>query len=478
MVSPPIQETQPGLLRNPSRRKTEGDAPARRATTQLLPRPTEVKTASLIVREEESAAKESSNDKSDDETDKTSSKSDRNDADRPVSRKVEKTAANDDSQKETAKSSESKSSDKGDAEETTGSVDAQIVGSEGVVTGKDSKELDAFERVFAAVMDSLPNRPYWTVFYLKTADATEAASLLEKLIPQSTVTSTASSGNDSPLGGFFSPFSNFGRNMMNATSLNNSLGTANNLRIITDVRANALFVTGPVAVVNDVESILMILDAADLPQSRRDKLPRMIPVEYADIEEVAEIIENVFKDVMAVDPAQQQQQMNPFAMMFAGNNRQNNNQRKQGPELTIGIDRRTSNLIVSCNDTLFKKVEQTVQTIDEQAKAAKRTVRIVPLNTADPEVVQATLTSLVPKITVKASTPRTRKKEDQAANPMQNQMPGQGMGPGGQGRQMQQGGGNNRNQGGGGNNRNQGGGGGGGNRNQGGGNNRGGQGGR
>jgi hypothetical protein len=205
--------------------------------------------------------------------------------------------------------------------------------------------------------------------------------------------------------------------MMNATGLNQTLGGAQNLRIITDVRSNALFVTGPKNVVRDVEFMLELLDSNELPQSLRDRIPRSIPVEYADIDEVADIIESVFKDAMTADPSQQQPQgFNPFAMMMGGGNRNAGaNKKTQSIELSLGVDRRTSNLIVSCNDTMFRRVESMVKLIDDRAKEAHRTVRIVPLKTADPVVVQTTLTSLVPKITVSSTRSRSKKKDEPAA---------------------------------------------------------------
>ena len=222
--------------------------------------------------------------------------------------------------------------------------------------------------------------------------------------------------------------------MMNATGLNQTLGGSQNLRIITDVRSNALFVTGPQEVIRDVEYMLELLDASELPQSLRDRLPRSIPVEHADIDEVAEIVESLFKDKMQGEqPQNNQQQFNPLAMMMGGANRGGAAGRKaQGPELTLGVDRRTSHLVLSCNDAIFQQVETVVKTIDKRAKEANRTVRIVPLKTADPTVVQSTLTSLMPKVTVSATRSRSRKRNDPAggANPDPNAVPQMGQ-PGG-----------------------------------------------
>ena len=180
--------------------------------------------------------------------------------------------------------------------------------------------------------------------------------------------------------------------------------------------------------------MLELLDASELPQSLRDRLPRSIPVEHADIDEVAEIVESLFKDKMQGEqPQNNQQQFNPLAMMMGGANRGGAAGRKaQGPELTLGVDRRTSHLVLSCNDAIFQQVETVVKTIDKRAKEANRTVRIVPLKTADPTVVQSTLTSLMPKVTVSATRSRSRKRNDPAggANPDPNAVPQMGQ-PGG-----------------------------------------------
>lgn len=312
-----------------------------------------------------------------------------------------------------------------------------VLGNELILQGDDIAELNELEEMISTIVAAIPQRTRWTVFYLRTADATETAQMLERLFPQSSVTATPT-GNEGMFGGFMGGLSNLGRGLMNSTGLNQSLGGSQNLRIITDARANALFIAGPPEVLRDVGYMLELLDAAEVPGSMRDRQPHSIPVEYADVEEVAEIIESVFKDSMTVDQQQQGQQMNPFAAMFAGQNRGGANNRKPtGPELTVGVDRRTSNLIVSCNEVMFNRIQTMVKEIDARAKDANSTVRLVQLSTADPSVVQDTLTSLIPRVTVSATTPKSRKKDVQSDpnngnNPSMPRMGGQG-GQGGMG---------------------------------------------
>lgn len=306
-------------------------------------------------------------------------------------------------------------------EKTDSPMAITVLGNELIIEGADKEKLDELEDMLSTLISAIPQRTRWTVFYLRSADATETAQMLERLFPQSSVTTTPL-GNDGLFGSLTSGLSTFGRGMMNATGLNQTLGAAQNLRIITDVRSNALFVAGPPDVIRDVEYMLELLDSSELPGTMRDRLPRSIPVEYADIDEVADIIESVFKDQMTAEQAQQGPQgFNPLAAMFGGGRGGGQGQQRKpaAAELSLGIDRRTSNLIVQCNETMFQRIETMVKAIDQRAKDANRTVRVVALQTADPLMVQTTLTSLIPKVTVSGIRPRPRRRPPQDGSPQQ-----------------------------------------------------------
>ena len=303
-------------------------------------------------------------------------------------------------------------------------VGVTIRGDEVIITSEDKEALNRFENMYEALVAALPNRTRWTIFYLRTADATETAQMLERLFPQSSVTASTSS-SDGLFGSLTSGLSTVGRGMMNVTGLNQTLGGGGSLRIITDARANALFVTGPQDTIREVEQMLEILDLAELPtDSLRDRTPRSIPVEFAEVDDVLEIVESVFKDAITPEqqgPGGQGQRFNPLAMLMggAGGGGGGAGGRKQsGPELAVTADRRTSHLIVFCNDAMFKQVDGLVQSIDERARDARQTVRIMRLETADPALVSSTLTSLIPKVTVSASKGgKTRKKPGDPETP-------------------------------------------------------------
>eukprot|EP00456_Euglypha_rotunda_P068658 TRINITY_DN5_c3_g1_i7.p1 TRINITY_DN5_c3_g1~~TRINITY_DN5_c3_g1_i7.p1 ORF type:complete len:1219 (+),score=314.53 TRINITY_DN5_c3_g1_i7:2816-6472(+) len=308
-------------------------------------------------------------------------------------------------------------------------ISLSIVGGELVITGDDPESLDQFEEMFNTLISALPVRTRWTVFYLRSADATDTAQMLERLFPQSSVTaSTSSSGG--MFGSLTGGLSNLGRGMMNVTGLNQTLGGANDLRIITDIRSNALFVSGPKDQIAEIESMLELLDSSELPASLRDRVPREISVEHADVEEVAAIVEDVFKDALTPDNQNQQggngQRFNPLAMLMGGGGGAGGGRKEPGVQLTVGVDRRTSHLIISCNDNLFRQIEGLVTSIDERARDARQTVQIMRLETADPTVVSSTLVSLIPKVTVSASRATRRKPGEQAGQGQPPAQPGAG----------------------------------------------------
>ena len=287
-----------------------------------------------------------------------------------------------------------------------------------VLMSEDEKALDELENRLQTLMTHMTPKTTWTIFYLRSADATEAALMLERLFPQSSVTATASSSGSSLFGEISGGISSLGSSLMDMTGIN-SLGTGPNaLRIIPETRANALFVSGPPDQIADVESVLKILDAAELPAQLRARAPRYINVEHADVNEVAQIVRDVYKEELASSGrsgggssrggssrggSRGGSSSNPFAMFMGGgggNSRGGNSGGRSGVKMTLGVDSRTSALIVSASDSLFKQVENLVATLDAAAMDAKRTVKIVTLENTNSSAIQQAVSALLPKASV------------------------------------------------------------------------------
>lgn len=281
-----------------------------------------------------------------------------------------------------------------------------------LVSSDDDEALDRMEEMLNTLIQSSSQKTKWTVFYLRTADATETSQILGNLFPTGSVVRSSDTGS-SLFGGFGSSLSSLGGSVAEMTGLNSLAKTDERLRIIPETRSNALFVSGPADAVRQVEDVLKILDANELPDSLRDRVPRMIAVEYADVVKVSEVVKDVYREQIEVNPLMAgggssrggSSGFNPLAMLMGG---QMGGQGGRAPrvQMTIGVDERTSTLIVSASDSLFKQVQALVRSLDAAAFEAKKTIRVVPLERTSSALVTQALGALVGNVKVSStSTP-------------------------------------------------------------------------
>ena len=299
-------------------------------------------------------------------------------------------------------------------------IAVSINGDNLIITSTDQEALDRLEKMIDALTQAIPPKNQWTVFYLRSADATATAKMLESLFPSSSVSDTASDS------GMFSGISSIGGGLMDATGLSTLGMGPQTLRIIPEARSNALYVTGPPDKVRSVEQMLKVLDASELPDSLRDRSPGIIPVEYASATEVANIVKELYKDYMEA-PRQQNNSRggNPFAAMMGGRGSQNS-QNAQPPEakLAVSVDANANQLLVSANDSLFQEIESLVRELDYSAQMSRKSVRVVTLNNGNSALIQNALTSLLPNVSVSTTGSDSRKKTTEptpsSSNPSNN----------------------------------------------------------
>ncbi|GIS63553.1 MAG: hypothetical protein CM1200mP2_57780 [Planctomycetaceae bacterium] len=131
-------------------------------------------------------------------------------------------------------------------------------------------------------------------------------------------------------------------------------------------------------------------------------------MEHADVNEVAQIVRDVYKEELTSSSRSSgrgnSQGANPFAMLMGGGgggssrgSSSRGGSSKGGVKMTIGVDSRTSALVVSASDALFKQVGALVSTLDNAAKDAKRTVRIVTLENTNSSAIQQAVSPFVPQ---------------------------------------------------------------------------------
>ena len=302
-----------------------------------------------------------------------------------------------------------------------GDVTVRVVGGELVIISQDEAALDDLELMLEQVMQAVPPRTTWSIFPLKSADATEAAAMLEQLFPDSRVSQTSTSSGGT-LSALTSGVSSFASGVGDLTGLSELGAGPQTLRIIPETRLNALWVAGPAFKVQEVEEMLSIIDSSGLTESLRDRVPRLIPVLFADIDDVYEIVSSVYAPEMQAAPGGGGDPRQAFAAMLGGRRGGGGDDDERGaqatePQVTLGVDRDTSHLIVSADDATFGEIEALVESVDVAAEQARRTVAVRPLINTNAAMVQESLTSIIPKVTISTSSSSSRPSTSRSSSP-------------------------------------------------------------
>lgn len=288
-----------------------------------------------------------------------------------------------------------------------GKVEIKIVGDRIRLYSDDPAALDWAEAQLEDLLAEAPNEPEWIICRLHIADATEAATMLNYLFPEGTVPRTTSSTTTG--GGMFGMFASR-TSATDPSTLGGNLSKAGTLKVIADVPSNSLYITGPEDVLPKVKQWLRVLDSGDSM-----KLPKPIEVKYADVQDIADAINGLFREETGTSQRQQGGNRggfgNPFGggfggfggnpFMIGGGNQQQ--QQQQRVQLSVFPDVRTNNLMVYASDKLFRQVESVVKSLDESAHAARRTVQVVTLKNVNSGVVTQTLSALTSKVQTSAA---------------------------------------------------------------------------
>ena len=266
---------------------------------------------------------------------------------------------------------------------------------------EDPEALDWAEAVIEQLLADAPAEPEWIICRLHSADAAEAAAMLNYLFPDASVPKTSPATNTG--GGLFSLFGGSRNAATDPSTLGGDLSKAGSLKVITDAATNSLYISGPEEIMPKVKMWLRRLDS-DVSRKR----PRSIDVKYADVHEIAEAVKIAFPEEIGADAGQQQQQggnrgggrgfggpFNPIGMMLGGGNQQQPQQRVQ---LSVYPDAFTNKLMVRASDRLFHEVEEVVHSLD-----LPRTVQWVPLKNVNSTILAQTLSSLSSKVQTSAS---------------------------------------------------------------------------
>ncbi len=258
--------------------------------------------------------------------------------------------------------------------------------------------------------------------------------------------------------------------------------SASTVRIVADVRTNAILVRAPKLELATIRRLLKeTLDTPGVDANALNRRHIIGPLANANAAEVVNIIKEIYKDYLASSGGGSPGPQNPF-FPFGGGGRGNgggNAERSQSFTITVAADERTNCVVVNAPENIYKQIEALVHDLDGTSTENRRSVKVVPIENLDPVMVQQAVDAITGQRREQASTNNNQRSGPMSPEEMRQRFldrlrggggggPGNFGGGGGPGN-FGGGGGFNRGGGGGGNNR-----GGGNNNRQGGGGRRGG----
>lgn len=253
-------------------------------------------------------------------------------------------------------------------------VTIEIDGGDLLMYSDDPQALDRIESTIRELAEMMPSRTKWSVYFLKAAPADGTAQTLVDLL-------RANNSIDAFVG-VGPEYESYG------------VGPQT-MRIVPDARTNALFISGPDEQISQAEGFLKILDTTELPGSLRDRVPRAIPVQHAEAEAVAQIIRELYKDLM-VDPTVarasrggRDERDNDRRPVVTASEAKTPGLRPSGIQLTVAVDAVSNTLLVSCNDQIFEQIQQIVTQRDQAALQYAPVVEVLQLNPGNMYLLQS-----------------------------------------------------------------------------------------
>jgi type II secretion system protein D len=165
------------------------------------------------------------------------------------------------------------------------------------------------------------------------------------------------------------------------------------VRIVADASTNSLLVRASFV---DIMTIKDMLDRVlDRDPDESDALVKthMIKLLHASAVDVVSIVREVFREYtnQAASQSSNSQANNPFAIFGGQQGRQqplDSSGRPKPVQLSLSYDDRTNSIVVACPTKIFNDVDTLVKQLDNAAKDASRTVKVVSVKGIDPMLVQ------------------------------------------------------------------------------------------
>jgi general secretion pathway protein D len=260
-----------------------------------------------------------------------------------------------------------------------------------------------FAEIVEAIDTSISAVAGIKVYPLHYADSKAVSQVIKDLFAPDT-SSAASSRGGSGASPFAGILSRFGGGAAGGATGGSSRGsssrgpTASRVVTVSDDRSNSVVVTAPDDVMSTIDDLIKAIDinVEDLTEIRVFRL------KYADPNEVANLLSNLFPDDTTKNgasgtPGSPTSRFgspfaNPFGAAPAGGAGQSDRAKKMARVIAVP-DPRTVSVVITTSHDIMKQIEMMITNLDNN-KGKNQVVKVYPLDNADAQQVQQVLQDL------------------------------------------------------------------------------------
>jgi type II secretory pathway component GspD/PulD (secretin) len=264
------------------------------------------------------------------------------------------------------------------------------IGPQGLIlSSPDTRALDQIEDLLAEIS---PAKSSFRIFRLQHTYAKDVATLLEDIFKDedSTKKSRTSELFETMYFGFSSNSS--------TPKTRSSLSKRKPLAFVPDPVTNTILVqNADDAQLAEIDELIQLYDRVEPPDSNSVRRTQIIAVRYAIAKQVADVIKDVYRDLLSpndkalqqanANKQQQQQQERPMSFYsYLAAASQEENEDKNLPRfkglLSVGVDELTNTLVVSAPQGLLTDVAAMIEQLDRSAQPLRPVVTVLRLQSS------------------------------------------------------------------------------------------------
>jgi type II secretion system protein D len=254
-----------------------------------------------------------------------------------------------------------------------------------IISSNDPEALKMANSLIRLLTQSPKGDGDFEIIRLKNALAADAAKVLDEAFNGT----KATPGQNVPAFGPAAFFRQFNQQQQSVPTN----PTANRIRVVADAGSNSLLVrASPLDMLAIKRLLEKAIDSGLTDSTALIKRHLLPPLKHANVLEVAATLRDVYREQM--NPVTFSEVRGPRGRGAGFTTNLDANGNPITVALTLGVDDRNNQLLVSCSDALFNEIKKLVKELDDAAAGSSRTVELVSIKGVDPLVVQQAIDAI------------------------------------------------------------------------------------